>query len=117
MKFVNLTPHAITLQSPDGSRTVVPPSGTVARVVSTPGTRLDCAAYDAVPVPLYDRPTWGAVEGLPPESDDTLYIVSALVAQRCGGRADVFAPGTGPADGAVRNAAGQIEAVTRLVRG
>lgn len=48
------------------------------------------------------------------------YVVSAIVgaAIRASGavRPDVLCPGTGPADGAVRNEAGHIVAVTRLVR-
>ena len=31
------------------------------------------------------------------------------------GRSDVVGPGTGPADGAIRNEKGQIVAVTRLI--
>jgi hypothetical protein len=37
MKYVNLTPHAISFRRPDGSTETFPPSGTVARVASTPG--------------------------------------------------------------------------------
>ena len=43
--------------------------------------------------------------------------MSALVGSALGGaRPDVLCPGTGPADGAVRNDKGHIVAVTRLVR-
>lgn len=124
MKLTNLTPHAIVLQAADGTRTTVPPSGTVARVGSVPGELL---AVDGVPVPVAEAAAYGPVDGLPEVVDPTiarlrgleptLYIVSAMVLARCAGRRDVVAPGTGPNDGAIRNAAGQIEAVTRLVRG
>lgn len=166
MQLVNLTPHAIILAAIDGTRTTIPPSGTVARVSSTPGQP---QIVDGVPVPVYTRQTWGDVVGIPdatapiyrrrsdgkmftceahevsigktrdtytsvdgsesihefdvrddtfddPIEDDRLYIVSALVIGRVK-RTDCVAPGTGPNDGAIRNAAGQIEAVTRLVRG
>jgi len=33
--FVNLTPHAVTLQSADGTRFTVPPSGTVVQMAVT----------------------------------------------------------------------------------
>jgi hypothetical protein len=112
--LVNLTPHPLVLRSEDGREVVIPPSGVVARVASSPGSRRDVAAAP-VPVPVYDAPTWGAVEGLPEPDGASLFVVSALVAGRCAGRSDVVSPGTGPADGAVRNEAGHIVAVTRLV--
>lgn len=116
MNLVNLTPHAIVLQAADGTRTSIPPSGVVARVSSTPGYP---ETVDGVPVPVYTPQMFGSVQGFPASFEtDTLYIVSALVISRaavCG--LPLVAPGTGPNDGAIRNAAGQIEAVTRLVRG
>jgi hypothetical protein len=119
MKLVNLTPHAITLQDAAGARVTIPPSGTVARVASTPGGMTGHAiihATGSMRVPIFGAPTWGAVEMLPAPEADTLYVVSALVAARCPNREDVVSPGTGPQDGAIRGANGQIEAVTRLIR-
>jgi hypothetical protein len=110
--LVNLTPHAIVLRGPDGDITV-PPSGAVARVASTPGP---ARVQAGVPVPIADPPRWGAVEGLPEPSSGVLYVVGTMVAARAGDRGDVVSPGTGPADGAVRDADGRIVAVTRLVR-
>lgn len=117
--FVNLTPHAVTLQAQDGTRFTVPPSGTVARIASEPGEHIiieGCAGFDAG-VAIYAPTRWGA-HGLP-ESDPTgatTYIVSALFAGRVGDRIDVVYPGTGPADGCIRDSKGQVEAVTRLIR-
>jgi len=112
--LVNLTPHAITLRGPDGTDTTVPPSGTVARVASAPGVP---QTVDGCPVPVYTPQTWGEVQGLPAAEAGTLLIVSALVLGRlAGARPDCVAPGTGPADGAVRDDAGRVVAVTRLVR-
>lgn len=111
MNLINLTPHPVVLRRGD-TDTTVPPSGIVARVASVPGALMD----DAGPVPVYSAPAWGAVEGVPAPEAGTLYIVSALVAARCAGRSDVVSPGTGPADGAVRDDQGRIVAVTRLVR-
>jgi hypothetical protein len=119
MKLVNLTPHPIVLQAKDGSRTAIEPSGSVARVASTPGQLVDWG----LPVPVAMPQTWGSVEGLPEFEEGTLYIVSLLLLGRpeVQARGDCLAPGTGPNDGAVRVAdgprKGQIEAVTRLVCG
>lgn len=113
--LINCTPHALTLRAADGTDTVIPPSGTVARVSSTPGP-LETVA--GVPVPVAGMQTFGGVEGLPEPVTGTMFIVSAMVlAALRGSRPDVAGPGTGPNDGAVRNERGHIVAVTRLVRG
>lgn len=115
MNLTNLTPHAICLRSADGTDTVIAPSGTVARVSSTPGA-LETVA--GVPVPVAGMQTFGGTEGLPAPVEGTLYVVSAMVlAALRGSRPDVVGPGTGPNDGAVRNEKGHVVAVTRLVRG
>ena len=112
--LVNLTPHALTLVSPDGTETVVPPSGTVARVSSTPGT---CEAFDSMPCMVATPTIFGAVIGLPDPVPGTVFIVSGMVGSAmCTARTDVMMPGTGPNDGAIRNAAGHIVGVTRLLR-
>ena len=90
---------------------MVPSSG-LARVAQVPATP---APVDGLPVPVVPSPVFGAVDGLPPPVDGTAYIVSGLVLARCGGRRDVFAPGTGPGDEPVKDAQGRIVAVTRLV--
>lgn len=109
MKFVNLTPHAITVRLADGTDRTFAPSGTVARVATTPGVDLP----DADGIPCRSAQTWGEVEGLPAPADDTVLIVSALVLVRVS-RQDVFAPDTG--SDAIRNDKGQIVAVRRLLR-
>lgn len=116
--FVNLTPHAVTLQSADGTRFTVPPSGTVARIDSKPGDLIiieGCDGFDAG-IALYDRTNYGTPVGLPDPVDGTTYIVSALFAGRVGDRIDVVYPGTGPKDGCIRDEKGQVVAVTRLIR-
>lgn len=141
MKLVNLTPHSIVLQATDGSRITIEPSGTIARVSSTPGPLLQSGVpgfygvYGTLKVPVHGPSVLGPVEGIPPQDrwieptpeypsgyydgiQDALYIVSGTVLAALGSsRPDVVAPGTGPNDGAIRNDKGQIEAVTRLVRG
>ena len=112
-KIVNLTPHPLTLRRPDGTELEIAPSPQgPARVSATPGSH----AGEIEGVPVYGAPTWGEVSGLPAPEDDTVYIVSSLVAAHISGRGDVYVPGTGPKDGAVRNEQGHIVAVTRLIK-
>jgi hypothetical protein len=112
-EIVNLTPHSIVLRAADGSDTTIPPSGAVARVAMVQGADTG-RVVGGVPVFGADRP--GAVEGLSDAAPGVVYIVSALVGAALAGtgRADVVTPGTGPADGAIRNAAGHVVAVARL---
>lgn len=93
--LVNLTPHIINIVLEDGSTVNVPPSGKVARVEAT-----FTPAGTVSGVPVYRR-KFGAVIGLPEFAVDTVYIVSALVAQAAP-RPDVYSPGE-----LVRNDAGQ----------
>lgn len=110
--LLNLTPHPITLRSEDGEDTVLAPSGTVARVSSTPGSLTRVAG---LPVPVATPDGVGEVTGLPAPSEGTVLLVSGFVGAAVKGlRDDVLVPGTGPADGAVRNEKGHIVAVTRL---
>jgi hypothetical protein len=104
--MLNLTPHPITLQLPDGSRVTFAPSGTIARVSTT-----DADAGTVAGVPVIRR-TWGAVTGLP--TDGTPCIVSSLVLGAMpAGTQGVYAPDTGPT--AIRDDKGHVVAVTRLV--
>jgi len=112
MFFVNLTPHPITLRTPDGDITVAP-SGQVARVAQYPSGVMYLSDF---PVPVVTAPRFGAIEGLPEPEGGCAYIVSGLVlAHVPADRGDVFAPATGPNDGAIRDPKGHIIAVTRLV--
>jgi hypothetical protein len=114
----NLTPHSINLRAEDGTDTVIPPDPQgPARVTSTPGIP---TAVNGIPVPVWGADTFGEVQDLPAPATGVFLVVSALV----GGalvsagvsRPDVLLPGTGPADGPVRNDKGHIVAVTRLKR-
>lgn len=120
LNVVNLTPHAITVRVGDVDATF-PASGVVARVSQNPARDagrllLACDGGEAL-VPLVTAPSFGAVEGLPPYDRGTVLLVSGLVLSHVSGmdRPDVFAPATGPADGAIRDEGGRIIAVTRLV--
>lgn len=128
MIIVNLNPHPMVLRvntanlvaEADPTDLVVQPrrgvdgKPTPARVNSTAGQ----LTGDINGVATYGRTQWGSVEGLPAPETGTIYLVSALVGGRTEitGRDDVFMPGTGPKDGAVRTAEGQIYAVTHLIQ-
>ena len=102
--MLNLTPHPITVQLPDGSRVTFPPSGQLARVTTD-----EMVVGEMAGVPVISR-SFGQVTGLP--DDGTPCIVSALVAGAVPGRRGVYAPDSGPT--AIREG-GQVVAVTRLV--
>lgn len=127
MIIINLNPHPMRLRINANPAPVADPSDIVvqpslgidgksipARVSSTAGP----LTGDINGVPAYGRTAWGTVEGLPEPKPGTIYIVSALVGGRpeVTGRDDVFVPGTGPRDGAIRTVEGQIFAVTRLIK-
>ena len=100
--FVNLTPHAITVN--DGVNVVVfPPSGTVARATQTASEPVNGIALV----------TTGEVSGLPSPSDGVVYIVSAMVLTAVPHRHDVVCPFTGRAK---RDDAGRIVSVPCFYR-
>jgi hypothetical protein len=104
MKFINLTPHALTVE---GLGTI-PASGSIARV-SVNSTDVGTVGGIRLRAQLK-----GQVTGLPAPADDTIYIVSGMVLDALGGlrRGDVVAPDTG-ADAIREN--GQIIAVRGFV--
>lgn len=111
--FKNLTPHSITLRLPSGEDKVIPASGEIARVNTLPA---EAETLTGIPVPVLPSPSFGGVTGLPGVKSGVMYIVSGYVLAQCIGRDDVFAPATGPKDGAIRNQKGHIQAVTQLRR-
>jgi hypothetical protein len=114
MSIINLTPHAISLQTAEGEVISFPPSGEIARVSSTPGILM---TVPGIPVPVASPTVFGEVTGLPAPQKGVFFLVSGMVgAALRGSRTDVLMPGTGPADGAIRNDKGHIVAVTRLIQ-
>lgn len=103
MKIVNLTPHELNLmpQGPDGPVVAIPPSGQVARC-ATSRVQVDTVTVDDITIPV-NRTQFGEVTGLPDPQPDTIYIVSAVVAQAVPDRPDVFI-----VDDAVRDEQGRI---------
>jgi hypothetical protein len=112
-KLINLTPHAVVLESTawgKTSRVTVPASGTVARLTET-------TTHEGVVVVDCDKPVaviskrFGQIEGLPEAEQDTYFIVSLPVATAAWstGRTDVLAIGE-----AVRDNEGRIVAARSL---
>lgn len=109
MKFINLTPHEITVVNDNGKKILhLPPGGAVARVAAT---YEKVGELDGIPLV---RTTFGEIEGLPQPSEGVIFITSSVVAQAAAyqGRKDVVSPDTGPS--ALRNEQGQIVAVKRF---
>ena len=103
MNIVNLTPHALNFmsQGPDGPVVTIPPSGQVARCAVN-RMQVDAVIIDGVSVPV-NKTQFGTVSDLPDPQPDTIYIVSAVVAQAVPDRPDVFI-----VDDAIRDEQGRI---------
>lgn len=88
MTIINCTPHALTFMNADNEVIrILEPSGIIPRVSTTSkvvGNLL------GIPEEITE---FGEVENLPEPEEDTVYIVSTLVAQACPGRQDLRTPG------------------------
>ncbi len=103
MNIVNLTPHALNIMpsGPTGPVVTIPPSGQVARC-EVNRVQIYTVTVDGISVPV-NKTQFGTVSGLPDPQPDTIYVVSALVAQAVPNRPDVFM-----VDDAVRDDQGRI---------
>lgn len=103
MNIVNLTPHALNIMpsGPTGPVVTIPPSGLVARC-EVDREQVDTVTVDGITIPV-NQTQFGTVSDLPAPRPDTIYVVSALVAQRVPGRRDVYI-----VDDAVRDDQGRI---------
>lgn len=110
-KIVNLTPHALNLmpEGPDGPTVTIPPSGIVARC-TVDRVQVDTVTVDGISIPV-NQTQFGTVTGLPDPQPDTIFVVSALVAQAVPDRQDVFI-----VDDAVRDDQGRIIGAKALAR-
>lgn len=104
-KIINMTPHTITIVNEEGSLLMQIPSSGVARVSS-----VETIVSTELGFPETET-TFGEVEGLPPQEEGTIVIVSRLVMSRCPERADLRVPGL-----QVRNAEGQVIGCKSLAR-
>lgn len=104
MTIINLTPHTINFLDGDNNPVLtVEPSGTVARAKQT---RILCGNIAGIPV---NQCAYGTVQGLPEPAKETIYVVSAITAQACPEREDVYI-----VDDSVRNEDGRIIGVRAL---
>ena len=103
MKIINLTPHPLNLmpEGPDRPMVTIPPSGLVARC-AVDRVQVDTITVDGIAVPV-NQTRFGEVSDLPDPQPDTIFVVSALVAQAVPDRQDVFI-----VDDAVRDEQGRI---------
>jgi hypothetical protein len=101
--IVNLTPHALNLMpaGPAGPVVTIPPSGQVARC-AVDRVQVDTVTVDGITVPV-NQTQFGLVSDLPDPQPDTIFVVSALVAQAVPERQDVFI-----VDDTVRDGQGRI---------
>ncbi len=108
MRLVNLTPHAVVIETATGTVTA-PPSGTVARCaeVRTPVGTVTVYGHE---VPLVAQ-GFGKVSDLPAPETGTIYVVAALVAQAATERTDLAFP-----TDFVRDDQGRIIAARALAR-
>ena len=104
MQIINLTPHAINfLDSNNRPILTVEPSGVIAPAKQT---RTLCGTIAGIPV---NQCAYGTVQGLPEPAKETIYIVSAITAQACPEREDVYI-----VDDSVRDETGRIIGVRAL---
>ena len=130
--FVNLTPHPVSWKTPDGEVHTVPPvtPGVTQLSVETITVPAKHSTIGGIP---FQEKTFGDVKGLPSWLEwecrpNTVFIVSGLVLNAIKEKRaedgsqnpqpreiwlSFVAPATGPSDGASRNAAGQVEFVTK----
>lgn len=97
VKFINLTPHSLTVLDNENHPVEIPSSGIIARA-NQELVELDPIAGFAVKATNY-----GLTENVPAPEPGTLYIVSALAAQGMYGRNDILMPGP-----AIRDEEGRI---------
>lgn len=107
MRIVNLTPHALNFLDAENRVVLTVPSSGVARAAQRRET-IGWVELDGVTLPV-TRSAFGAVEGLPAQEADTIYIVSAITAQAVPERGDVFI-----VDDSVRDENGRIIGVRGL---
>lgn len=113
--LVNCTPHPIRIVLPSGRTLELPAAAHPARLIAPPA-RSTALAVNAETVEVLVEAPPHETEDLPAPRPGTYYLVSSLLAAAHAGRPDLLAPATGPDDGALRDDAGRICAVTRLRR-
>jgi len=121
MRVVNLTPHEITLQLPDGRRVSIPPSGKVFRLKEldepAPSLKVEAEGEELeVEVVRRSFEVTNFEELFEDENLVAIISLPALITLRQAGvktRAIVVAPDTGAT--AIRDERGQVVAVRRFI--
>jgi len=103
MRFINLTPHDITVENLG----TFPATGEIARVEVKKELAAEIAGVKAF------RQVTGLPVGVPDSVKGVVYIVSCMVLAALNGRDDVVAPDTG--ETAIRNEKGHIIAVRNFI--
>lgn len=85
MKFVNLTPHDITVVG--DAQVVLPKSGSIARVAVS---QVEVGREGGIAL---FRTRKGEVQGVPSPEEGTIYVVSLVVREALPGRTDLASPG------------------------
>jgi len=106
-KVINCTPHSVDIVRNDGNTITIPASGIIPRCKQDTVV-VGSAFVDGKGIPI-TRTQFGDVEDLPEKDDDTLLIVSMLVAKACPERDDLVIP-----NGIVRDDDGNIIGCTSL---
>lgn len=89
--IINMTPHDVVIMDENGNTVKVFPSQGVARLSVKTAHGKPIIMDDGTTVPT-SYSIFGEVEGLPEEKDDTIYIVSSMIAGRYPQRNDLFIP-------------------------
>src|SRR5574343_221823 len=95
MKFINLTPHTVKIELPDGTLYGILSEGLArcGQIDTNPREAIiENVDSDCVAVRVFTR-SYGTVEGLPDSKPGIGYIVSQIVAQALPTRFDLFFPG------------------------
>ena len=108
MKFKNLTPHPLNIMVSDGTWMIMPVDGTAPRLATK------CVELGNISGVPFVKSSMGSPEGLPDEENDTILIVSALVAghPHLQDRKDLAHPGE-----AIRDSSGKIVGAKGLCAG
>jgi hypothetical protein len=119
VRIINLTPHQLNIYDLSGETMILsipPPESTPIPRVSTTSKIVGTINIDGIEVPIR-KVTYGDIENLPEEREDTIYIVSTLVtlALREKGieRRDLLSPDTNT-DSVVRDKEGRVLGVKYL---
>ena len=89
IKVVNCTPHDVNLITENGSITF-PRSGIIPRLKEVQN-KISSVTVNSIKIDIMKK-SFNNVEGLPEPQENTLYIVSALVAGACKNRDDLVVP-------------------------